>query len=58
MARADNARAVASMVKAKARVTAETVMAVGVAKVAKMVEEWVEASGWTGVRWRWRRDWV
>jgi hypothetical protein len=46
------------MVKAKARVTAETVMAVGVAKVAKMVEEWVEASGWTGVRWRWRRDWV
>jgi hypothetical protein len=46
------------MVKAKARATAEAVMAVGVAKVAKMVEEWVEASRWTGVRWQWRRDWV
>ena len=43
MARAQNARAVASMVKAKARAAAEAVMAMAVAKVAKMVEEWVEA---------------
>lgn len=37
MARAENARAVASMVKAKASAAAEAVMAVAVAKVAKMV---------------------
>ena len=43
MARAENARAVASMVKVKARAAAEAVMAMAVAKVAKMVEEWVEA---------------
>ena len=43
MARAENARAVASMVKVKARAAAEAVMAMAVGKVAKMVEEWVEA---------------
>lgn len=31
------------MVKVKARAAAEAVMAMAVAKVAKMVEEWVEA---------------
>ena len=43
MARAQNARAVASMVKVKARAAAEAVMAMAVGKVAKMAEEWVEA---------------